>query len=93
MDQVGLFPRLDSSETFYRRLIGNEPVKQFPDDRLIFQQTFPLLFDIVSIMEGDQLPETLTAVIIDLLKKQSLSSAEMDQYQKLCNWMYTTQMM
>ena len=80
-----LLPQLDSSETFYRRLIGNEPVKQFPDDRLIFQQTFPLLFDIVSIMEGDQLPETLT--------QQSLSSAEMDQYQKLCNWMYTTQMM
>ena len=58
-----LLPQLDSSETFYHRLIGNEPVKQFPDDRLIFQQTFPLLFDIVSIMEGDQLPETLTAVI------------------------------
>ena len=64
-----LFPQLDSSETFYCRLIGNEPVKQFPDDRLIFQQTFPLLFDIVSIMEGDQLPEALTAVIIDLLEK------------------------
>ena len=65
-----LLPQLDSSETFYCRLIGNEPVKQFPDDRLIFQQTFPLLFDIVSIMEGDQLPEALTAVvIIDLLEK------------------------
>ena len=64
-----LLPQLDSSETFYHRLIGNQPVKQFHDDRLIFQQTFPLLFDIVSIMEGDQLPETLTAVIIDLLEK------------------------
>ena len=47
-----LFPQLDSSETFYCRLIGNEPVKQFPDDRLIFQQTFPLLFDIVSMHYG-----------------------------------------
>ena len=64
-----LLPQLDSSETFYHRLIGNEPVKQFHDDRLIFQQTFPLLFDIVSIMEGDQLPKALTAFIIDLLEK------------------------
>ena len=36
---------------------------------LLLQQTFPLLFDIVSIVEGDQLPETLTAFIIDLLEK------------------------
>ena len=60
---------------------------------LLLQQTFPLLFDIVSIVEGDQLPEALTAFIVDLLKKQSLRSAEMDQYQMLCNWMYTAQMM
>ena len=36
---------------------------------LLLQQTFPLLFDIVSIVEGDQLPEALTAFIIDLLEK------------------------
>ena len=35
----------------------------------LLQQTFPLLFDIVSIVEGDQLPEALTAFIIDLLEK------------------------
>ena len=36
----------------------------------LLQQTFPLLFDIVSIVEGDQLPEALTAFIIDLLGKE-----------------------
>ena len=58
---------------------------------LLLQQTFPLLFDIVSIVEGDQLPEALTAFIIDLLEKakSEIHSAEMDQYQMLCNWMYT----
>ena len=35
---------------------------------------FPLVLDIVSIVEGDHLPEALTAFIIDLLKKQSLRS-------------------
>ena len=64
-----LLPQLDSLETFYHRLIGNEPVKQCPEDMLLLQQTFPLLFDIVSIVEGDQLPEALTAFIIDLLEK------------------------
>ena len=63
-----LLPQLDSLETFYHRLIGNEPVKQCPEDMLLLQQTFPLLFDIVSIVEGDQLPEALTAFIIDLLE-------------------------
>ena len=37
---------------------------------LLLQQTFPLLFYIVSIVEGDQLPEALTAFIIDLLGKE-----------------------
>ena len=37
---------------------------------LLLQQTFPLLFYIVSIVEGDQLPEALTAFIIDLLEKE-----------------------
>ena len=64
-----LLPQLDLLETFYGRLIGNEPVKQCPEDMLLLQQTFPLLFDIVSIVEGDQLPEALTAFIIDLLEK------------------------
>ena len=64
-----LLSQLDSLETFYCTLIGNEPVKQCPEDMLILQQTFPLLFDIVSIVEGDQLPEALFAFIIDLLKK------------------------
>ena len=63
-----LLPQLDSLETFYCRLTGNEPVKQCPEDMLLLQQTFPLLFDIVSIVEGDQLPEALTAFIIDLLE-------------------------
>ena len=63
-----LLPQLDSLETFYYRLIGNEPVKQCPEEMLLLQQTFPLLFDIVSIVEGDQLPEALTAFIIDLLE-------------------------
>ena len=45
------------------------PVKQCPEDMLLLQQTFPLLFDIVSIVEGDQLPEALTAFITDLLEK------------------------
>ena len=58
----------DSLETFYRRLIGNEPIKQCPEDMLLLQQTFPLVLDIVSIVEGDQLPEALTAFIIDLLE-------------------------
>ena len=62
-------PIQDSLETFYHRLIGNEPVKQCPEDMLLLQQTFPLLLDIVSIVEGDQLPEALTAFIIDLLEK------------------------
>lgn len=48
------------------RLIGNGPVEQCPEDMLLLQQTFPLLFDIV---EGDQLLETLTAFITDLLEK------------------------
>lgn len=61
-----LLPQLDSLETFYRRLIGNGPVEQCPEDMLLLQQTFPLLFDIV---EGDQLLETLTAFITDLLEK------------------------
>ena len=56
-------------------------------DMLLLQQTCPLLLDIVSIVEGDQLPETLTAFVIYLWKKQSLLSAEMDPYQMLCNWM------
>ena len=64
-----LLPQLDSLETFYRRLIDNEPVKQCPEDMPLLQQTFPLLFDIVSIVEGDQLPEALTAFITDLLEK------------------------
>ena len=64
-----LLPQLDSLETFYRRLIGNGPVEQCPEDMLLLLQTFPLLFDIVSIVEGDQLPEALTAFIIDLLEK------------------------
>ena len=61
-----LLPQLDSLETFYHRLIGNGPVEQCPEDMLLLQQTFPLLFDIV---EGDQLLETLTAFITDLLEK------------------------
>ena len=61
-----LLPQLDSLETFYCRLIGNGPVEQCPEDMLLLQQTFPLLFDIV---EGDQLLETLTAFITDLLEK------------------------
>ena len=64
-----LLPQLDSLEKFYYRLIGNEPVKQCPEEMLLLQQTFPLLFDIVSIVEGDQLPEALTAFITDLLEK------------------------
>ena len=64
-----LHPQLDSLKTFYHRLIGNESVKQCPEDMLLLQQTFPLLFDIVSIVEGDQLPEALTAFITDLLEK------------------------
>ena len=64
-----LLPQLDSLETFYCRLIGNEPVKQCREDLLLLQQTFPLLFDIVSIVKGDQLPEALIAFITDLLEK------------------------
>ncbi|PFX17680.1 hypothetical protein AWC38_SpisGene17985 [Stylophora pistillata] len=75
-----LLPQLDSLETFYRRLIGNEPVKQCPKDMLLLQQTSPLLFDIVSIVESDQLPAALTTFkLLTCWKKQSLLSAEMDQ--------------
>ena len=88
-----LLPQLDSLETFYRRLIGNEPVKQCPEDMLLLQQTFPLLFDIVSIVEGDQLPEALTAFIIDLLEKVKSLFGRNGSSQMLCNWMYTTQVM
>ena len=88
-----LLPQLDSLETFYHRLIGNEPVKQCPEDMLLLQQTFPLLFDIVSIVEGDQLPEALTAFIIDLLEKVKSLFGRNGSSQMLCNWMYTTQVM
>ena len=88
-----LLPQLDSLETFYRRFIDNEPVKQCPEDMPLLQQTFPLLFDIVSIVEGDQLPEALTAFIIDLLEKVKSLFGRNGSSQMLCNWMYTTQVM
>ena len=49
-----LLSQLDSLETFYHRLIGNKPVKQCPEDMLLLQQTFPLLYEIVSINCGER---------------------------------------
>ena len=62
---------------------------------LLLQQTFPLLFDIVSVVEGDQLPEALTAYIIDVLEKVkspfsrngSIPDAVQLDVHRNCNWM------
>ena len=64
-----LLPQLDSLEELYQKLINNEPVKQFPHDILLLQQSSPLLFDIISIMEGGQMPDVLCSLISDLLHK------------------------
>ena len=64
-----LLPQLDSVEALYEKLVNNEPIKQSPDDLLLLQQTCPLLFDTVSITEGDLLPNSLSVLIKDLLGK------------------------
>ena len=64
-----LLPQLDSLEELYQKLINNEPVKQFPHDMLRLQQSSPLLFDVISIIEGDQMPDVLCTFISDLLHK------------------------
>ena len=64
-----LLPQLDSLEELYQKLINNEPVKQFPQDILLLQQSSPLLFDIIGIMEGDQMPDVLCSLISDLWHK------------------------
>ena len=64
-----LLPQLDSLEEFYHKLIGNEPLKECPQDMLLLQQTSPLLFDVVSTVEGDKLPDALVSLILDVLEK------------------------
>ena len=64
-----LFPQLDSLEELYQKLVNNEPVKQFPHDMLLLQQSSPLLFDIIRIIEGDQVPDVLCTLVNDLLHK------------------------
>jgi len=62
-------PQLDSLEELYQKLFNNEPVQQFSHDMLLLQQSSPLLFDIISIIEGDQMPDVLCTLISDLLHK------------------------
>ena len=64
-----LLPQLDSVESLYEKLKNDEPIKQFPDDLLLLQQACPLLFDVISTVEGDMLPSALTLLIKDLLEK------------------------
>ena len=64
-----LLPQLDTLEELYQKLINNEPVKQSPHNMLLLQQSSPLLFDIISIIEGDQMPDVLCTLISDLLHK------------------------
>ena len=64
-----LLPPLDSLATLYQKLMDNEPIKQFPEYMLLLQQCCPILFDIVRIIDGDQLPDALCTLITDLLVK------------------------
>lgn len=64
-----LLPQLDSVESLYEKLKNDEPIKQFPDELLLLQQTCPLLFDVISTVEGDMLPSALSVLIKDLLEK------------------------
>lgn len=64
-----LLPQWESLESLYEKLVNNVPVKQSPSDLLLLQQSCPLLFDIVSLIEGDHLPRALCALISDLLEK------------------------
>ena len=63
-----LLPQLDTLEEFYHKLIGNEPLKECPD-MLLLQQTSTLLSDVASTVEGDELPDALSSLILDLLEK------------------------
>ena len=64
-----LLPQLDSVVSLYEKLKNDEPIKQFPNDLPLLQQTCPLLFDVISTVEGDLLPSALTLLIKDLLEK------------------------
>ena len=64
-----LLLQLDSLKELYQTLFNNEPVQQFSHDILLLQQSSPLLFDIISIIEGDQMPDVLCTLISDLLHK------------------------
>ena len=64
-----LLPPLDSLATLYQKLMDNEPIKQFPEYMLLLQQCCPILFDIVRIIDGGQLPDALCTLITDLLVK------------------------
>ena len=64
-----LLPQWESLESLYDKLVNNVPVKQSSGDLLLFQQSCPLLFDIISLIEGDHLPSALCALVSDLLEK------------------------
>ena len=49
--------------------MDNVPVKQSPEDLLLLQRSCPLLFDVVSLIEGEHLPSVLCDLIKDLLEK------------------------
>ena len=62
-------PQWESLESLYDKLLNSVPVKQYASDLLLLQQSCPLLFDIISLIEGDHLPSALCALINDLLEE------------------------
>lgn len=63
-----LFPQWESLEALYHKVVHNVPIKQCPSDMLLLQQSCPLLFDTVSFMEGDLIPDALCSLVKDLLR-------------------------
>ena len=64
-----LLPQFESLGELYKKLVDNIPIKQCPDDLLLLQQSCPLLFDIIGLVEEDLLPNALCLLIKDLLEK------------------------
>ena len=63
-----LFPQWESLEALYHKVVHNVPIKQCPSDMLLLQHSCPLLFDTVSFMEGDHIPDPLCSLVKDLLR-------------------------
>ena len=64
-----LLPQFESLDSLYKKLVDNVPVKQSPGDLLLLQQSCPVFFDTISLVEGDNLPSALCGLISDLLEK------------------------